>query len=143
MDSTLSNDRATTELRPCQVAMLEAISANDRGVICSFVGTGKSLVKATLVGKTDGHVLLVFPSLNLIDQFVSRYAPDAFVLSVEKPKTSAEIKAHFARPMGATVVTYQSLHKLRKWFGRLSLALFDEAHHICTDRVVDLLEDLS
>jgi superfamily II DNA or RNA helicase len=47
-----------------------------------------------------------------------------------------------ANDRSVTVVTYQSLHKLRKYFDRLSLALFDEAHHICTTRVIDLLEDL-
>jgi hypothetical protein len=29
--------------------MLEAIRANHKGVVCSFVGTGKSRVKAKLV----------------------------------------------------------------------------------------------
>jgi hypothetical protein len=47
--------------------MLEAIRANDKGVICSFVGTGKSRVKAALVQGNEGHSLLVFPSLNLVD----------------------------------------------------------------------------
>ena len=89
---------STTDLRPCQIAMLAAIRANGCGVVCSFVGTGKSLVKAILVRETEGHALLVFPSLNLIDQFVNRHVPDAFVVSVEKPKTSAEIGAHFTSP---------------------------------------------
>jgi hypothetical protein len=31
---------------------------------------------------------------------------------------------------------------VRRYFDKLSLALFDEAHHICTARVIDLLEDL-
>ena len=96
----------STSLRPCQIAMLDTIRANDRGVICSFVGTGKSLVKARLIFEASGHTLLVSPSLNLIDQFVSRYAPDAFVVSVEKPKTPAEIKEHFVHPSGVAVVTY-------------------------------------
>ena len=86
--------------------MLNAIRANDKGIICSFVGTGKSLVKATLIRQLEGHALLVFPSLNLIDQFVARYAPGAFVLSVEKPKTPSEIKAHFSQSSGVAVVTY-------------------------------------
>jgi superfamily II DNA or RNA helicase len=64
------------------------------------------------------------------------------VLTAEQPKTPAKIKEHFANDSGVAVVTYQSLHKLRKYFGRLSLALFDEAHHICTARVIDLLEEL-
>jgi superfamily II DNA or RNA helicase len=122
--------------------MLKAIRANDKGVICSFVGTGKSRVKSVLVRENNGHSLLVFPSLNLVDQFVSRHAPDAFVLTVEQPKTPAKIKEHFSKADGVVAVTYQSLHKLRRYFNRLSLALFDEAHHICTNRVIDLLEDL-
>jgi hypothetical protein len=47
--------------------MLEAMHANNKGVVCSFVGTGKSRVKATLIQKNKGHSLLVFPSLNLVD----------------------------------------------------------------------------
>jgi superfamily II DNA or RNA helicase len=47
--------------------MLEAIRANDKGVVCSFVGTGKSRVKAKLIQENRGHILLVFPSLNLVD----------------------------------------------------------------------------
>jgi superfamily II DNA or RNA helicase len=47
--------------------MLNAISANDKGVICSFVGTGKSLVKAVLIQENEGHILIVFPSLNLVE----------------------------------------------------------------------------
>jgi hypothetical protein len=31
---------------------------------------------------------------------------------------------------------------VRQYFSQLSLALFDEAHHICTTRFIDLLEDL-
>jgi superfamily II DNA or RNA helicase len=64
------------------------------------------------------------------------------VLTAEQPKTPAKIKEHFASDSGVAVVTYQSLHKLRRYFDKLSLALFDEAHHICTNRVIDLLEDL-
>jgi hypothetical protein len=54
-------------LRDCQVAMLEAIRLNDKGVVCSFVGTGKSRVKFILVQENKGHSLLVFPSLNLVE----------------------------------------------------------------------------
>jgi len=38
-------------LRPCQREMLDKIISNDRGIICSFVGTGKSLVKSIVIGR--------------------------------------------------------------------------------------------
>jgi superfamily II DNA or RNA helicase len=38
--------------------------------------------------------------------------------------------------------TYQSLPKIKGFFHKLTIALFDEAHHICTNRVIGLIEEL-
>jgi hypothetical protein len=67
----------------------------------------------------------------------ARHALSAFVLTAEKPKTPVEIKEHFANDSGITVVTYQSLHKLRRYFNKLSLALFDESDAMQDDVITD------
>jgi superfamily II DNA or RNA helicase len=123
--------------------MLEAIAKNKQGVLCSFVGTGKSRVKYEVISQVKGHRLLVFPSINLIEQFFKVYAQDAFIISVERPKTPAEIESQFMQEESTILITYQSLNKLAPFFPKLKIVIYDEAHHICTARQIAMLEKLS
>jgi superfamily II DNA or RNA helicase len=118
----------------------EELLINDKCLVKMFCGTGKSLLMRNCDAVKDKKlVVYVFPSLPLIDQFVSDYLfdfEDKINISSEKESTTDPRKIiKFLKNENNKIicVTYQSfnilidcLDSLEK---KINTCCFDEAHH--------------
>jgi len=118
----------------------EELLINNKCLVKMFCGTGKSLLMRNCDAVKDKKLLVyVFPSLPLIDQFVSDYLFDfdnKINISSEKESTTDSKKIiKFLKNENNKIicVTYQSFNTLIDCLNSLKIKIniccFDEAHH--------------
>ena len=128
----------------------EELLINDKCLVKMFCGTGKSLLMRNCDAVKDKKLLVyVFPSLSLIDQFVSDYLFDfdnKINISSEKESTTDSKKIiKFLKNENNKIicVTYQSFNILidclKSLKIKINICCFDEAHHIVGDEYQKLI----
>ena len=128
----------------------EELLINDKCLVKMFCGTGKSLLMRNCDSVKDKKLLVyVFPSLSLIDQFVSDYLFDfdnKINISSEKESTTDARKIiKFLKNENNKIicVTYQSFNILidclKSLKIKINICCFDEAHHIVGDEYQKLI----
>jgi superfamily II DNA or RNA helicase len=131
-------------------AISEELLINNKCLVKMFCGTGKSLLMRNCDSVKDKKLLVyVFPSLSLIDQFVSDYLFDfdnKINISSEKESTTDPRKIiKFLKNENNKIicVTYQSFNILIDCLNSLKIKIniccFDEAHHIVGDEYQKLI----
>ena len=90
--------------------MLIAYKRNNKGIICAFTGCGKSrVIYEIAIDRPNDNILIVFPSLILLDQFIDLYAhrmDNVLVLSSIHKKTKMELDIHHNIANHITLTTY-------------------------------------
>ena len=112
-------------LRDYQVEALNSWrSAGMRGVVVLPPGTGKTVIGVKAVELVSGPTLIVVPTLELLDQWVSRVRS---LLGVEPGVLGGGVK----RVRCVTVSTYDSAYINAEFLGnKFLLLVFDEVHHL-------------
>jgi superfamily II DNA or RNA helicase len=120
------------------VVIWEELLINNKCIVKSFCGTGKSLLMRKCKSVQNKKlVVYVFPSLPLIDQFCNEYFVEKelpFKISSEIDSTTdpALIKSELKKKKNKIIcVTYHSYKTLLDNLGsiKIDVCIYDEAHH--------------
>jgi len=118
--------KQTPSLRDYQQQAIERwLAAEMRGCVVLPTGSGKSLVGMQAIEKANAAALVVVPTLDLMDQWISilaRHFPDTKIGSLGGGSDDIQ-------PI--TVSTYDSVYLRASFLGnRFALVVFDEVHHL-------------
>lgn len=108
-----------------QEAVERWVAAGMRGCIVLPTGSGKSLVGVKAIERANAAALVVVPTLDLMDQWISVLAQHFPYVKIGSLGGGSDD----IRPI--TVSTYDSAYLRAPFLGnRFSLAVFDEVHHL-------------
>ncbi len=125
-------------------AIIQDLEINNKCLVKMFCGSGKSLIILNLIKNYNSDInVLVFPSLNLIDQFYNDYLVNVFdteqMLKVCSESTSTTnpkdielfLLSKLEMKKKIICVTYQSFKLLLDNLNsfQIDFCCFDEAHH--------------
>jgi len=104
-----------------------------RKLIISPTGSGKSLIAYMLtrwvVDKQHGKVLVVVPSINLLNQIVNDFAEYGYDIGNHVLKIHDENDSHTVEYADVVVTTWQSVYRRpQEWFAPFTCVIGDEAH---------------
>lgn len=122
-------------LRDYQRAALEAwLGAGKLGVIVLPTGAGKTRIALAAVSRLRKPTLIVAPTLELVDQWVSRVSDLLGIDAAEYTGESKEIGC-------VTVSTYSSAYLNAEYLGdKFHLLVFDEVHHLPSEAYRQIAE---
>jgi len=122
-------------LREYQRAAFEAwLRAGGRGVIVLPTGAGKTRIALAAIAKLKRPTLVVAPTLELVDQWISRVNDLLGIDAAEYTGESKEIGC-------VTVSTYSSAYLNAEHLGnKFHLLIFDEVHHLPSEAYRQIAE---
>lgn len=127
-------NKPTHPLRYYQNSVLEICLQNERGVIVSPTGSGKSRMIVELIKSKSLRTLIIVPSLNILDQFYDiliHHFGKKMVGKIGDQKEQINAKI--------TIATYQSLPKIpQKFFDGIQMLITDEFHHSSASTLLSL-----
>jgi len=122
-------------LRDYQRAALEAwLRAGGRGVIVLPTGAGKTRIALAAITRLKKAALIIAPTLELVDQWISRVNDLLGIDAAEYTGESKEIGC-------VTVSTYSSAYLNAEYLGnKFHLLIFDEVHHLPSEAYRQIAE---
>ncbi len=133
LNFTINKDQFNNSniLRDYQNEALSAwIKNNRKGCIILPTGAGKTVIAIETIIKTKSSTLIIFPTLNLLDQWfdsIKNILTDKTVIG-KLGGGNEEIKM-------ITVTTYDSAYLKSSYLGnKFKFLIFDEVHHLASDK---------
>lgn len=145
-DEFVSSLKLPMELRDYQVHSIKKAIQDERLLLISPTGSGKSLTIYTLTRWYDTKTLIIVPTLSLIHQMQNDFKSYA----VNDQHFDANEKTHLVYSgqekntnKQIVISTWQSIHKLEKsWFDQFKMVICDEAHLGKSDSITSILKKL-
>ena len=134
----------------CVDAILDTFSKESIASVNMFCGLGKTRVIVSTLNKFEGVKVLVFPTLQLVGQFIKDYKGfvdgEIKVCCSESSESVKDIKVHWddiSNEDNVICTTYhhQSLPNVLKNDLLIKLIVFDESHHTESDTVSTAIEE--
>lgn len=117
--------------RDYQIAAIHHSIVNNRALLLSPTGSGKSLIIYSLIRWYHEKTLVIVPTINLVSQMFSDFEDYAKNDSFDINKNTHCIFAGQEKNTDKQIVisTWQSIYKLpKKWFQQFGLVVGDEVH---------------
>lgn len=137
IESWIEDQQLKIKPRHYQVdGLLHAIN-NQRSVIISPTGSGKSFLMYLMTLYYDVQTLIIVPTINLVEQMSKDFASYGWSQSIHRIKSGASKETL----MQVTVSTWQSIHKLKSdFFKRYDLIMIDECHLATAQSMKGIME---
>jgi len=134
-DLILPEDKAP---RDYQLASLRTLLDNERGIVLSPTGSGKSLVIYLITQLIGVKTLIVVPTIGLVSQMVKDFAEYGYdVRNIHSIKAGTEKDASAA----VYVSTWQSIYKMEPtYFAQFDCIIVDEVHGAKSKSLSHLME---
>ena len=138
MDDELATMQLPFPLRDYQYAALRAMLNQERGIVLSPTGSGKSYVVYLLAMLlSDAKILIVVPTLGLVQQMVGDFASYGYTENIHTIQ-GGTAKATRTR---VTVSTWQSIYELpASYFDQFGCVIVDEVHLAKSKSIAGVME---
>jgi len=120
-------DTLTLEPRDYQVKAFVHAVRNNRAILLSPTGSGKSLIIYLLTRYYNARTLIIVPTTSLVSQLASDFASYGFISDQFVHRIFEGQSKQTDKPI--TISTWQSIYKLPKsYFEQFDVVIGDEAH---------------
>ena len=136
-------------IRDYQVSAVREALANERNVLLSPTGSGKSLIIYSLSRwwrETDKKVLILVPTTSLVEQLYSDFEDYSGSNDWSVEVNCQKLYSGFSKTFSKNILfsTWQSVHRQPKsWFDQFDVIIGDEAHTFKSNALVAIMAKMT
>jgi len=136
-------------IRDYQVSAVREALANERNVLLSPTGSGKSLIIYSLSRwwrETDKKVLILVPTTSLVEQLYSDFEDYSGSNDWSVEVNCQKLYSGFSKVFSKNILfsTWQSVHRQPKsWFDQFDVIIGDEAHTFKSNALVAIMAKMT